>query len=472
MSAIAINNENSTIEFQGFTYLYISSNRKLRIDRSAEHAAIIIEGKDIDFVRLVVKRIRSSFQSGIYLKPILLLNGNSHRDTYIRELTDGMIYSFDQLELVQQHVHQINEKINEIMFIHSLSMEAQLLTKLLAYMYSRGLSELEPIPSIHSNTNYTFPFLAAHFDFKEEFQIFEILEIARQEALFVAEFFDRTYLCSNCKSSHLSMREVCPKCNSSNSETFDIVHHFPCAYVGPISDFGNELDDQLSCPKCSKRLRHIGVDYDKPSVLHHCKKCLNTYQDYSVKARCMSCSYDNPVESLISAEISTYRITKKGEYAAVNGFVSTPKDIEEIIGTVKYDTFKTMCKYEIERIRQTDGSSNIVGINIVNSSRVYSKIGTKAQQELLRDIVASVRASIRSSDMIAFHSSSIILISLNEIPTKIAERLTQDIIKILSTLLDNNFKDFNVELISAVRKLNYHLTADLQIDQMLNAFAE
>jgi hypothetical protein len=472
MSAIAIDNDNSTIEFQGFTYLFISPNRKLKIDRTAEHAAIIIEGKDLDFVRLVVKRIRSSFQSGIFLKPILLLNGNSHRDSYIRELTDGMIYSFDQLDLVQQHVHQINERINEIKFINSLSIEAQIITKLLAFMYSRGSSELEPIPSIHSNTNYTFPFLATHFDFKEEHKIFEILEIARQEALFVGEFFDRVYFCSNCKSSHLSIREVCPKCNSSNSETYDIVHHFPCAYVGPINDFGNELDDQLSCPKCSKRLRHIGVDYDKPSVLHHCKKCLNSYQDYFVQARCMSCSYDNPVESLIPTEINNYRITKKGEYAAVNGFVSTPRDIEEIIGTVKYDTFKTMCKYEIERIRQTDGSSNIVGINIVNSSKVYSKIGSKAQQELLRDIVASVRASIRSSDMITFHSASIILISLNEIPTKIAERLTQDILKIISTLLDNNFKDFNVELNSVVRKLNYQLTADLQIDQMLNAFAE
>jgi hypothetical protein len=470
MSSIAINNEKSVVEFQGFSYLYVSPNRRLNIDRSSDHSGIIIEGKNIDFVRLVVKRIRSSFHSGIYLKPIILLNGNSNRDPYIRELTDGMIYSFDQLDLIQSHVHRINERIHEIKFINSLSMEAQLLTKLLAYMHSRELTDLEPIPSIHSNTNYTFPFLAAHFDFKEEYKIFDILEIARQEALFVADFFDRVYFCSNCKSSHLSMREVCPKCNSSNSETYDIVHHFPCAYVGPINDFANELDDQLNCPKCSKRLRHIGVDYDKPSVLHHCKKCLSSFQDYFVQARCMNCSYDNPVESLIPTEIHSYHLTKKGEYAAINGFVSTPRDIEEIIGTVKYDTFKTMCKYEIERIRQTDGSSNIVGINIVNSSKVYSKIGTRAQQELLRDIVASIRASIRSSDMITFHSASIILISLNEIPTRIAERLTQDIIKILQQLLDNNFKDFEVELKSIVRKLNYQLSAELQIDQMLNGF--
>jgi hypothetical protein len=59
---------------------------------------------------------------------------------------------------------------------------------------------------------------------------------------------------------------------------------------------------------------------------------------------------------------------------------------------------------------------------------------------------------------------------MNEIPERIAERIAKDIMKILQQLLDNNFKDFEVELKSTVRKLNYHLSAELQIDQMLNDF--
>ena len=470
MGTIKINNEKGIVELSGMSYLYVSPNRPLNIDRGTNHVAIIIDGKMLEFTRMVVKRIRSSFHPDIYLKPIIIINGTAYNDPLIRELTDGVIYSFNQIELIQSRIHIINERINEITFINSLSLEAQILTKLLAYMHSRELRELEPIPSVTSNTNYTFPFLALHFDFKEEHNIFDILEIAQQEALFLADFYDRIYLCSNCKSSHLSVREVCPKCNSSNSETFDIVHHFPCAYVGPITDFTNQLDDHLNCPKCSKRLRHIGVDYDKPSVLHHCKNCLTSFQDYFVNARCMSCSHDNPVERLAPVEVYRYKLTKKGEYAAINGFVSTPKDIEEIIGTVKYDTFKTMCKYEIERIRQTEGNSNIVGINIVNSGTVFSKISSNAQKELLRDLVSSIRASLRSSDVITFHSSSIILVSMNDIPERIAERIAKDIMKILQKLLDNNFKDFEVELKTTVRKLNYKISAELQIDQMLNDF--
>ncbi len=470
MHKFTIDNKTGVIEFNTFNYLYISQNRNLNLDRSIDYTAIIVEGKNADFARMAIKRIRSNHNPEIYLKPILILNGTVAREAPIRELIDGMIYSFDQLEIVERHILEILDRVKEIQLVNSVSMEAQLITKLMVFMYTRNQKRLEPIPSVHSNTNYTFPFLALHFDFKEEYLQFELLEIARSEGLLNNDFFDRTYFCSNCKSSCLSMREVCPKCNSSNSETYDVVHHFPCAYVGPITDFQNSLDDALNCPKCSKRLRHIGVDYDKPSVLHHCKKCLNSYQDYFVHARCMSCSFDNPVEALIPVEINAFNLTRKGEYAALYGFVHTPKDIEQIIGTVKQDTFKTMVKFEIERIKQTEGISNIIGVNIVNSSHVYSKIGSKAQQELLKDIVSVVRSNIRSSDAITFHSSSLILISMYDIPLRIAENITRDILVLLKKLIDNNFNDLAIDLVSNIRQLNIQLSGELQIEQLINLF--
>jgi hypothetical protein len=467
---ISIQNSENVIVFKKNKYLFVSQQRKLEIDRSQEYSGIIVDGKNPDFARMAIKRVRSNFQPEVYLKPILILNGTVYREQFVQELTDGMIYNFDQLELVESIVEGINLRIKDVQFLNSISIEAQIISKMLSFMYTREKMNLDPIPSVYSNTNFSYPFLSCHFEFKDEHQLFDILEIARSEGLITGDFYDRTYLCSNCKSSRLSMREVCPKCNSSNSETYDVIHHFPCAYVGPETDYKNEIDDQLNCPKCSKQLKHIGVDYDKPSVLHRCKKCLNSFQDYFVHARCMSCSFDNPVESLIPLEINSFSMTRKGEYAAVYGFVSTPKDIEQIIGTVKYDTFKTMAKYEIERIKQTDGSSNIVALNIVNSSHVYSKIGSKAQQLLLKDIVSSIRSSIRSSDMITFHSSSVVLISLNDIPTKIAERLTKDILMILDRLIRNNFTDTEIQLESRVHRVNIQFSADLQIDQIISSF--
>ena len=467
--AITIDNSKGTVHFGELVYLYLSPNRSVVLERSMDYAGIIVDGKNHHFARMVIQRIRGNFKPEIYLKPILILNGTAHREPFLRTLIDGTLFSFEQITLVHDYLGSIRQRIKDLNLIHSLSVEAQIITKLLAYMYTRELKELEPISYVYSNTNYTFPFVACHYPFDDEHTIFDVMKIAQEEGLFNSEFFDRTYSCSNCTSSHLNYREVCPKCQSPNAISEDLIHHFPCAYVGPISDFTNQLDDQLDCPKCSRRLRHIGVDYDKPSILHTCQKCTNTFQDFNVYAKCISCLFENPVELLIATDILRYTLTKKGEYAAINGFSSTPKDIEQIIGTVKYDTFKTMVKYEIERLKQTDGSSNIVVIKIVNAGDFYSKVSHDAQKVLLKEIVSEIRSSIRSSDMITFHSSSTILIAMNEIPKRISERITAEILQLLRTLIENNFKDFTIQLESNVSQLNYQLSADLQMDMVINA---
>lgn len=467
---VKINALKGTIKFSGRTYVYISSNRKLKMESLSKFDGIIIDGKSIEFVRMVMRKIRGNNNPDLYLKPIFSMNGNAHKDPLIAQLIDGKLSSFDQIPLVHDTTESINKLKNELKFINSISFEAQVISKLMGYMYTRSLKELEPIPYANSNTHYSFPFLAYNYEEQDEYQIFDLLQIAVDEGLMTAKYFDRIYLCSSCKSSHLSYREACNKCNSTNTNSFDIIHHFPCAYVGPITDFTNDLDDKLNCPKCSKALKHIGIDYDKPSVLHVCKNCNHRFQDFVVLAKCMSCRLDNPVEQLVSREVYSYTLTKKGEDIALRGYSSTPKDIEEIIGTVKFDTYRTVVKYEIERIRQTEGSSNIVAIHIVNAGQFYAKVGSNGQQAFLRDIVGEIRASIRSSDMITFHSSEMILITMNDIPNKIANRIVDDILNLLRKLIDTNFKDLSLEITGKAHQLNLESTSELQINDLINSF--
>jgi hypothetical protein len=183
----------------------------------------------------------------------------------------------------------------------------------------------------------------------------------------------------------------------------------------------------------------------------------------------MSCTHDNPVEQLVAKEIFTYTLSKKGEDVALRGYSSTPKDIEEIIGTVKFDTYKTVVKYEVERIRQTEGSSNIVAVNIVNAGQFYAKVGSNGQQAFLRDIVNEIRSSIRSSDMITFYSSEIILITMNDIPSKIVNRILNDILDLLRKLIDNNFSDLALDINGKSLQLNLETTSELQINELINS---
>lgn len=464
---IDIDAESGTLKYMSSKFLYISPSRTLKIQKSLDYNGVLLDGKNVDFTKMVLKRIRGNNNPLIYLKPIILVNGNAHRDLYVNKLVDGVIYSFDQIPMINDIVSEINELIHTMNFINTISFEANMVAKLISYMYSRSTQVLSPVPYTQSNTNYSFPILSCNYNFDEENKIFEILEICEAEGVLKSKFVDRIYLCAACKSAQLSYRETCPKCSSANTDTSEIIHHFPCAYVGPISDFSNELDDALYCPKCTKKLKHIGVDYDKPSVLHTCNNCDNRFQDFHVKAKCMSCGKDSIVDALTDEVVAEYTLTKKGENYAVQGYVSTPKDIEEIIGTVKYDTFKTVVKYEVERLRQTEGSSNIVALSITNAGQFYAKVDTKKQKNLLKDMVTEIRSSIRSSDMISFYSSSVILITMFEIPNKVSQNFMGDIVKLLEALIERNFRDLRIELSANVHELNTTQPYKIQMNKLI-----
>ncbi|MCH2234430.1 MAG: diguanylate cyclase [Crocinitomicaceae bacterium] len=456
----------SVVKSDGFSYLIIDRFDGLVVEDVEFHDAVIIDGRDEAFVRQIVRRIRAHKKHDIYLKPVYILRGATITDPFIQKLTDGTLYSLDQLPFLKDETERIRTRSSELKFTESISFEAQMIEKVICFMYTSEDRVLEPIPYVYADINYSYPILSVNFSRHDEHSILDILEIAEKEGIFESEFHDKVYLCGNCNSGRLSYREVCPKCSSSNSKTQDIIHHFPCGYVGPIDDFTNEIDDELDCPKCNKRLRHIGVDYDKPSVLHTCNNCGHKFQDYNVNAKCMSCGQDQRAEQLAERTIKKYTLTKKGEMAAINGFVTTAKDIEEIIGSVKYETFKTMLKYEIERLRQTEGSSNVCAIKIDNPSQVYSQLGSDVQKDLLIEIVKVIRSNIRSSDIISFQNSSTIVLSMNEIPTRIAKKILSEIIDILKRLMETTLKSMEVQFHTHVIPLDYGMSPEMHIHQL------
>lgn len=463
-------NADSIIEHAGFSFLYIRNLSPVPIEELQYHSAVIIEFKSYDFTRLIVSSIRANSSPDIYLKPIFLLKRESGENAVLDILCDGTIKGLDEINLIVPDVERISTRAQDLTFTNSISFEAQMITKLISLLYVKEQKNIAPIPYIYSNINYYYPLLSVNFELNEEHVALDILKIAEEEGVLRSDYYDRIYLCTSCSSSHLSYREVCPKCSSSDTTPDDIIHHFPCGYVGPMRDYKNEIDDKLDCPKCNKRLRHIGVDYDKPSVIHECNNCNHRFQDYYVNAKCLSCQSDREVETLRSAEIRTYRLTKKGELAAIKGYVSTTKDIDEIFGTVKYDTFKTMLKYEIERLKQTADLSNVCAINISNSSQVYSKLGSDMQRSLLKDLVSVIRSNIRSSDVIAFESSSTIVMSMNAIPLKIAKKIIGEMVELLNDLIKTGFEDLEILFDTKVVPLDHNKSHENHIKELLSDF--
>ncbi|MDF2436481.1 MAG: hypothetical protein K0Q95_857 [Bacteroidota bacterium] len=455
------------IEYNNIIFYIMDNNSNLKIEHLMGYDAVVVDAKDAEFARFIVKKIRAHYNPEFYLKPIFLINYKVSKDPILNYLHDGLVYSYDQIKEIAETAKHIFYKTTQLDYQLIPSFEAQAIKKVLNFMYTRDLRTLKPFVDLHSIIGYTYPEISVNFDNDEEAQVLDILEWAEREGLIWPDFHERVYLCNHCSSGFLSYREVCPHCNSSNSKSEDLIHHFPCAFIGPISDFKNPIDNTLTCPKCNKALRHIGVDYDKPSIIHHCNNCDNNFQDFFVKAKCISCEQDVDVQYLVPKSINIYKLTKKGRSAATNGFLSTGQEIEDIFGTINMPTLKVMLHYELERIKENQlQKTTLALVHLENIFELYNQIGKRAQKELLEDLVRVIRENIKPSDFIAFENSSTLYLCLINTDAMQAEQQMMHLSILIENLILNNFNAFKVTIIYKVKILNPHNKAESQLQEL------
>ncbi|MER2269306.1 TackOD1 domain-containing metal-binding protein [Methylobacterium oxalidis] len=136
-----------------------------------------------------------------------------------------------------------------------------------------------------------------------------------------ATFFDRVYVCPDCSSSLLSVREECHSCRSPDVHEQAIVHHFRCGFEGPDESFQTPLSTMLQCPKCADRLRHIGLDYDKPGTVMHCHSCGHRDDSTAVGFVCIHCAAKHDAAQMPARNHHSYAMTPSGLRQVLNGHV-------------------------------------------------------------------------------------------------------------------------------------------------------
>jgi hypothetical protein len=456
--------EGNKIDVDNTLFYVIESYTEFKLEHMMGYDALIIDAQDNFFTRHILKKLRSSFNHEYYLKPIFLLNPRETNDPIVKGLNDGIIFSLDQVTELTNKVKQLFFNSTQISYNTPLTFEAQVVKKVFDYMFTRDIKSLTPMVDMNSSVGFSWPEISVNFEAHEDAQVLEILDYAEREGYVWPDFEERVYLCNNCYNGYLMYREVCPHCNSSHISSQDLVHHFPCAYVGPIADFKNTIDNTLSCPKCHKNLRHIGVDYDKPSVINHCNSCDKSFQDFYIKAKCLSCSNDVEVQYLISKNIYKYKLTKKGRAVAVSGMMNAAEVVEEIQGTIALDTYKIMLHYQIERMRNNKSLKSFIMImNLENIFELYNKIGNKAYRKLLEDIVMLVRENITPSDYISIESQSTMHLCLNDVEPYHVDYMVRTITHKLKKTIADNFNNFELVMRIEQQQLQSSTSADKQI---------
>ena len=131
-------------------------------------------------------------------------------------------------------------------------------------------------------------------------------------------FADHLSRCPSCASHHLNVREVCISCKSANIVSEPLLHHYRCAYVGPMHMFALARGGRR-CPKCSGLLEHIGTEYDSPGEYFTCRACTISFQEPEVEAFCLSCGTRTLGADLATEDVFAFQLTSLGQAALRDG---------------------------------------------------------------------------------------------------------------------------------------------------------
>jgi hypothetical protein len=176
-------------------------------------------------------------------------------------------------------------------------------TVLLARVYSRG-QRLEPTYDGAEPRLLRYA-LAGLIE-----QPAETAERLSQGGWFSRTFFDRLHFCPACNSSRLNVREECSACRSADLREESIVNHFRCAHQALERQFTQ--GETLICPKCRQRLRHFGVDYDRPGSATVCRACGHVDAEAAIGFLCIDCGAKADAAGVSTRDWCAYALTDLG----------------------------------------------------------------------------------------------------------------------------------------------------------------
>ncbi|MDR1755754.1 MAG: hypothetical protein LBR65_02185 [Culturomica sp.] len=378
------------------------------IDTIDEYDLNNLDGKEIDaiFIDLPIEsssyvvnliiQIRQNRWTKLYLKPIFTtISIEFFFASHAKELIDGIEESVDAPNFITK-TDEINKIIDK--YIDLPADKYPLLTvytlQLLRYNYARR-KDLTFKLSEQSMIGYTRPLLFIANPTGE--LLIEILgELARiaKDGYIDKKFQDKLHLCPQCHSIHLIYRETCVKCNSAHLTMHPVIHHFRCSNVSPEKDY---IDgEKLICPKCHKQLRHLGVDYDKPSVINTCQACTFCSQNSNLVTQCLHCQKTTPVEELFPFTLFGYSYNDRTMEYLINP-IDPLQLIENFLqGIIPFQDFllqveQAIIKFETTQIEETSKDTDLyLSVCAFAFEIRYAGTQRRVKMELYVDIMQSI----------------------------------------------------------------------------------
>jgi GGDEF domain-containing protein len=387
---------------------------KLGSTAGEEVAYWILDARENQSVEELIGQVRRHPDPEVYLKPIVVLTDQHSTKQQEHAQADEIVVAeqFDKEEAEAC----ISRFENILHWIDHLPrggeyVDTNVPLRLLRFIASRN-REMVPVMSANRLNGYVYPMLDPFLE-NSVIGIQETLDFLQGQKLLTGRFITKSHFCSHCDCAFLNFEEVCPHCDARDIRVDELVHHFKCAYTGELSEF--KVGDHLQCPKCERTLQHIGVDYDKPSIVYQCNECSHTFQDPKIMTTCFNCGRRADPEHQVSRAIEAYTITALGQNTALYGMESLFTNILETdIKLFSYAAFQDFFQVEISRIKRYKRShSALAMVEFRGLDQLYVRLGKRAK-DVFAELSAIFKTIFRTSDVITARNESLFMIIMTE----------------------------------------------------------
>ncbi|WP_299013157.1 diguanylate cyclase [uncultured Photobacterium sp.] len=289
------------------------------------------------------------------------------------------------------------------------------------FCWPRPYLHIKPVWSGVSLKGYSYPLLDCLLGEESHLTLMRAVD---HHLLVPGKLIDRLRLCRTCHGARINYVDVCPECNSIDIHLKPGVHCFICGYVDDQDVFMQS--GIMQCPKCSTKLRHIGVDYDRPLERYSCLSCYARFIESLVKVRCHDCGEIQSPDDLTVAPINEFMPGKLVRQIALEG--SHLLHLPLTWGApITVDHLPWLVQWVSSNQRRYGGDNTMMMIWLSNLAEVKINLGLTKSQERITELVKRMQGIFRETDVVCQYSDDVLILLLSHTSDKVWEVLRERI---------------------------------------------
>jgi len=331
--------------------------------------------------------------------------GNNHD---VRHDFVGEGFDASSIEELKRRFAPIWRKLEELPF--RAAREDRTEMTLLRVAYSRE-TMIEAKFVVDSPALVEYPMLGRGAGVRQRLEMLAGLDLLQRH------HFTRTHVCGKCASARVHVCEACPACSSQDLVEESLVHHYRCGCKEPESHFVDGR--KLVCPKCSRELRHFGVDYEKPGNITVCRGCGASNAEPNVQFVCLDCSAVTPSTDARTLDWYHYEFAEEGLRALRDGRLprfDIARLLEGRTRAFSVQEFRLLATESLRVARRYGRQFTVVRLSLANIDELRGELGPLQMDLAFRVAVDAIVETLREADFVCADSATSALIGCPETP--------------------------------------------------------